>query len=415
MKEDRVPEQKTPSREIAGITIYPAQGRSSSMASHLSALAAYSRSLLHALPPIERRRYVIITNQKSDVPVIFDDEGIEVRELWNKGDLLYFWHIIKAIKAIPSIRVVHLQHEFNQFGGTISVAFIPFMLFVIRFILRKKVVVTFHEVMGREMLTPELTKKFCLPIHGRPAWWLFRAYYRTVCFCCDTALVQHRKFKDRLVNEIGFKGNVQILPIGTEDTIVLADRAESRKKYGFTEREKVLLIFGSIDWRKGIDILVDAFNALPNDYHLIIAGGQPTRINFTQTYRDWYQSIVEKINGNPRVKHIGFVEDNDVPLMFAASDLVVLPYVVPQMVSAVLNHSASYERPFIASTAFDGHADPLVLFKADVPNLTAKIIWAFEGHTEELLAYSRRYKNENSWTRSAVLLSGYYADTVSAD
>lgn len=65
--------------------------------------------------------------------------------------------------------------------------------------------------------------------------------------------------------------------------------------------------------------------------------------------------------------------------------------------------------PFIGSEAFKENVDPLVLFKADVEHLKKKIQWCFEGHEQELLGYARRYKHENSWTRSAAILAGRYS------
>ncbi|HMO51158.1 MAG TPA: glycosyltransferase [Kiritimatiellia bacterium] len=406
------PEQNNPPRDIAVITIYPPPGSHHSSAKDLSALAAYSRSLLQALPIEVRRRVVVLTNIKEAPPRVYHDEDIEVREAWAKGRAGFFFQIIRALRALPTIRIVHLQHEFNQFGGAFTVPLIPLLLWLIRLVYRKKIVITYHEVMGNEMLTPELVKKFCLPVPSRPARVLFKAYYRITSRAAHTLLVQHQKFKDRLKHEIGVGGHIEILPIGTEQDAILADQDASRNALGFAPNDRILLFFGTLDWRKGLDVLLEAFRALPDpNYRLVIGGGQPVRIKHRPEYQQWYQGIAAGMAADPRVRHIGFVADDDIPKLFAACDLVVLPYVVPQMVSAVLNHAASYERPYIASNAFAGHADPLVLFQATSDELGAKISWALS-HTEELLAYARRYKREMSWINSASLLSRYYADTL---
>lgn len=395
-------------REIATISIYPAQGQSHSSARHLSALAAYTRTLLHALPEEERTRHVVFTNLKQDSKTVFSDNGIEVREVWQKGSLRFVWQIVRTVRAIPSLKLVHLQHEFNQFGSMSTLPMIPILLWILRFILKKKIVITYHEVVGRELLDPELAGNFCLPVPQSTARILFKWYYRITSFAANELLVQHTKFKDILRNEMGVKNSIQILPIGTEDQITLADRTASRKKFGFLPNERVLLFFGTLDWRKGLDILIDAFERLPSSgYRLIIGGGQPVRIKHRPEYQEWYAGIAAKMERNKNITQMGFVSDEDIPMLFAAGDLVVLPYVVPQMVSAVLNYAASYERPVIGSEAFKGHADPLVLFKADTEHLLAKIQWSFD-HEQELLDYARRYKLENSWTRSAAILAGRY-------
>lgn len=400
-------------REIATISIYPEQGHSHSSAQQLSALAAYTRSLLHALPENERFRHVILTNLKTGKPSVFTDAGIEVREIWQKGRLCFIWQILRAIHNLPNLKLVHLQHEFNQFGGLLSIPLIPALLWILHFVLKKKVIITYHEVAGRELLSPELAKKFCLPAPGPIIRFLFKQYYRITSYAANLLLVQHVKFQTILHDEMGIKKVSKILPIGTEDQLDLADRNASRKQFGFDPDERVLLFFGTLDWRKGLDILIDAFSRLPSPgYCLIIGGGEPVRIKHKLEYQKWYKGIVEKIEQNSSIHHIGFVADQDIPVLFSACDLVVLPYVVPQMVSAVLNYAASYERPFIGSNAFQGHADPLVLFQADAKQLAEKMEWCFAGHQNELLDYARKYKKENSWSRSAALLSGYYSCTL---
>ncbi len=408
MKQAVAPNENMAVRDVAAVTIYPAQGQQHAAAKDLSALAAYTRSLLRALPEQERRRQVVLTNIKQEEPAHYLDDDIAVREVWRKGSLLYAWQLIQFIRRHPSLRIIHLQHEFNQFGSAKTVPLIPVLLGVLRFLMGRKVVVTLHEVLGNEILTPELVKKFCLPVPSRPARILFKWYYRIVCACCDTVLVQHEKFRKRLREEIGSRAHIEILPIGTETDVALADRETSRAKYQLNPDDKALLFFGTIDWRKGLDVLIKAFNQLDGNYRLLIGGGLPVRIRHLPAFKDWYNELEAMMQANPNVRHLGFIDDTDMPALFAASDLVVLPYVVPQMVSAVLNHAASYERPFIGSLAFKGHADDLVLCEAEPDELAAKIVWATE-HQKELLTYARSYKNEMSWTNTATLLSRYYA------
>ncbi len=396
-------------KEIATITIYPPRGRSHSSADDLSALAAYTHSLLSALPDVERRRHLVLTNIKSDAPESFTENDIEVREVWDKGHLRLVRQLLGAVHRTPSLKVVHLQHEFNQFGPPVTIPLIPLLVWTLRFVLRKKVIITYHEVVGGELLTPELARRIALPVPANIGRRLLKIYYRVTSFAANEVLVQHAKFREILRDEMGVSRPIAILPIGADTEAVLADRMASREKYGIQPEERVLLFFGVLDWRKGLHVLIEAFDKLPPDrFRLIVAGGQPVNRKNTREYQDWYSSVAEGIAKQPGIVNLGFVAEADIPMLFAATDLVVLPYVVPQLVSAVLTHAASYERPVIASQAFSGHADPLVLFESDADSLAEKIRWSFDEHYADLEDYSRQYKRENSWTSSGELLAERY-------
>ncbi|MDY0149016.1 MAG: glycosyltransferase [Kiritimatiellia bacterium] len=398
------------SRDVATIAIYPEEGKSHSSAHDLSALAAYTQSLLHALPEEARKQHVVLTNLKTPSPHVFLDQQIEIHEVWKKGTLTYFFHILRRLRTISSLRIVHLQHEFNQFGGTATLPFIPLMLGIIRFFMRCKVVVTLHEVFGKDLLDPALAGNYCLPIPVALARPLFKLYYRILSCVTDEFIVQHPRIEQVLREEMGVKTPSTILPIGTETHVVPADRENAWVKYGIPPGRKLLMFFGTLDWRKGLDVLLDAFEQLPSgEYFLLIGGGQPVRIQHRPEYITWHAKLMERVKANPAIRHIGFVPDDDLPLLFAAADLVVLPYVVPQIMSAVINHAASYERPFIGSDAFNGQVDPVALFQATPDDLTRKIQWAFAEGKNRLIAYSLRYKTDHAWERGARIMLGAYA------
>jgi glycosyltransferase involved in cell wall biosynthesis len=402
-------------KEIATIAIYPSRGHSHSSADDLSALAAYCHSLLAALPDDERRRHLVLTNIKSDTPESFTENDIEVREVWDKGRVRLILQLLRAVRRTPSLKVVHLQHDFNQFGPPATIALIPLLVWTIRFVLRKKVVITYHEVVGGELLTPELARQVALPVPAHIARRLLKIYYRVTSFAATEIHVQHAKFREILRDEMGISRPMVEVPIGADTQAVLADRSASREKYGLQPEQRVMLFFGLLDWRKGLHVLIEAFDKLPSEhFRLMIAGGQPVNRKNTREYQAWHSSVAEGIAKQAGIAYLGFVAEADIPMLFAATDLVVLPYLVPQLVSAVLTHAASYERPFIASQAFSGHADPLVLFKPDAASLAEKIRWSFDEHYADLEEYSRRYKRENSWTRSATLLAERYTTMLTS-
>lgn len=98
------------------------------------------------------------------------------------------------------------------------------------------------------------------------------------------------------------------------------DRTAALATFGIAPEKKVLLFFGLIRAYKGLDILIEAFGELSEEYELIIAG--ESYEEFTQ-----YQNIINQHNNSDKVHpHIRYVADEEVPTFFSAADLCVLPY-----------------------------------------------------------------------------------------
>ncbi len=97
-------------------------------------------------------------------------------------------------------------------------------------------------------------------------------------------------------------------------------REEAARKLGLDPSLKTLLFFGLIRDYKGLDILLEAFRDLPDDYQLLVAG---------ESYGpfDKYRAIIDSLPGKERV-HVfeGYVKDSLVKYYFSAADLAVLPY-----------------------------------------------------------------------------------------
>lgn len=97
-------------------------------------------------------------------------------------------------------------------------------------------------------------------------------------------------------------------------------RGEAERRLGLEPGRKNLLFFGLIREYKGLDILLEAFDTLPDDYQLIIAG---------ECYGsfDKYQAAIDASPAKSRI-HIfrHYIDDADVKLYFSAADLTVLPY-----------------------------------------------------------------------------------------
>ena len=97
-------------------------------------------------------------------------------------------------------------------------------------------------------------------------------------------------------------------------------REEAARLLGTDPAKKTLLFFGLIREYKGLDILLEAFRGLPEDYQLIVAGEPYGSF-------DKYQAIIDSLPGKERV-HVfpDYIRDSRVKQFFSAADVAVLPY-----------------------------------------------------------------------------------------
>ena len=97
-------------------------------------------------------------------------------------------------------------------------------------------------------------------------------------------------------------------------------REEAIRALGLDPSRKTLLFFGLIREYKGLDILLEAFRDLPEDYQLVVAG---------EPYGpfDKYQALIDSLPGKDRIRVFpDYIRDAEVKRFFSAADLAVLPY-----------------------------------------------------------------------------------------
>ena len=97
-------------------------------------------------------------------------------------------------------------------------------------------------------------------------------------------------------------------------------REEAAATIGIDPDKKTLLFFGLIRKYKGLDILLEAFRDLPEDYQLVIAGEPYGSF-------DKYRQIIDSLPGKDRVYVFpDYIRDSQVKQFFCAADVAVLPY-----------------------------------------------------------------------------------------
>ena len=399
---------------IATVSIYPAEGAEHSASGDLSALAGYAKALFRATSAEVRSQQVVLSNVKDDVPRVYDDDGLEIRDCWRKGSLWFAWDLWKEFRAHPEWRVAHLQHEFNQFGSISTLPVMLLLLAALRVFLSRKIAITLHEVLPPKVIDQAFLRQACIPYPAPLVRWGFLIYYRLLAGLAHSLIAMDEYFAFILTCDYGVTKPIDIIRLGTSEAVPTPRKA-ARKQLNLPEDSFVVLSFGSLDWRKGLDVLVDAFALLPREgFALIIGGGAPKRVSHTVQYQEWWAKVERAMDGLPSVRYIGFVADGDIPLIFGAADLVVFPYLFPQRISAAFNQAASFGVPCIVSEAFASQSPPDTVFETTPQKLAEKILWAASGNLSCLKEHVLAFRSTNSWRASASAMTQIHARLVAS-
>ncbi len=179
---------------------------------------------------------------------------------------------------------------------------------------------------------------------------------RYIVYKSSGAIIVHSEStKKRLMQAFKFCGDkTRVIPHGNFD-IYLPDnpisKLDARSRLSLAESDNVILFFGYIREYKGLGLLLDAFEiASMADGHLklIIAGAARTG-----ELAERYQKRINTMRARDKmVFHCQFIPQEDVPLYFTASDLVVLPYKHIDH-SGIVHLAYSFKRPVIATRVGD--------------------------------------------------------------
>ena len=120
------------------------------------------------------------------------------------------------------------------------------------------------------------------------------------------------------------------------------DRIEAEEKLGLVHGKKNILFFGLIRTYKGLDILLEAFGMLPEEYQLIIAGEPYGSF-------DRYQEIIDRLPNKDRISmNLKYIKDSEVTDYFSVADVAVLPYRSATQ-SGISSISYHFEVPMIVT------------------------------------------------------------------
>lgn len=317
---------------------------------NLNAVAWYAKKTLKNFPRDDGLKLVVLA-EVLNKPEIYQDGPILVVRCWKRNSPLLFKDIIGWIKRFSQAKTVLVEFEFSMFGGLLTTVGLPVFLTRLK-LLRKRVVLELHQViLDVNLLSGHLNLKkgsFLSAVFN----FALKLFYTVTGLLSNKIIVLEEEFKRRLSYFVNPQ-KIRVIPIAVSPKKRVSQQ-KARKKLGIDQNEFVLLYFGFITWYKGVDWLVKKIKN-NKKIKLIIAGGESPTLRDRVHYRKFYQKILCLANQFPNIQITGFVEEQDIPLYFAACDLVVLPYRVFMSSSGPLSWTLSYKKPFVMSNALAGY------------------------------------------------------------
>lgn len=264
-----------------------------------------------------------------------------IKNVWLRSPL----YILQIARELRRDRpdVVHVQHELNMYGGVVTAAFFPVLLFVLR-ALGYKLVTTIHAAVYKRQIDAEFMSLF----HRNSALFrpatlkaFFHYIFKSVSMFSERVIVHTHLTKDILVADYGMNADLfSVIPISIPVRII---RNTNKKKY--------FLYFGYMVRRKGLGFALEGFKKFleknpESSYQFILAGGV---IPGQEEAFEEIKSMINDSNLQDNIMLKGFVEEHELDQLYWDAAAVVIPAKVSMGSSGPLFHAVSYGKCVIAS------------------------------------------------------------------
>lgn len=281
----------------------------------------YSHNLANALATVPGVSVGVLTSSDS----VKEGRG-DVVEIF---PILKGWHLTEALVAVKLIRrwspdIVHIQYPTQGYGN----GFLPYILPIISFFMRKKVVQTWHEIYHR-LNIPIIFFKAIIPgglvvvrpqfvenLHPMLHWALWR-------------------------KKIKFIPNASSIP---KNDLSKHEKNLLKKQY-LRKRNRLIVFFGFIYPNKGVELL---FKIADPDSDVIVIAGE------SNEQSDYHQEIMRYASTKPWVGNVtiaGFMPTTDIAALLAVADAIILPFRLGGGAWNTSIHGAVIQGTFVITTS----------------------------------------------------------------
>ena len=262
--------------------------------------------------------------------------------LWTT--FLYPFQVFRKAR-FDRVNLVHIQWELNIFGNFYASLLLPLLLLFLRCSNIKRVV-TVHSVIPKASFSSK-SKGFLLPDKLKTLGMIvFHFLYKLVGLLSNAIFVHGKLFKELLVHDYGLKRE-KIFPVPYGVPSKPISNGQSALISSLTKR-KIILAWGTIGPRKGLDILIKAFGKLASenpDWSLVIAGG------FPHYYVDYYLYLKDLASEqkHDRIVFLNHLNLENMHSLLSSADIVVFPYIYNYGASSTLTFAFQHRKMIVIS------------------------------------------------------------------
>jgi len=265
-------------------------------------IAAYTRSLVDALVEF------------ADITVEPINEGRQPQE-----------HYVDQAERLNRANVIHIQHEHSFWGGIMPnhSAF-----WNLRYLIKKPIVITAHTTTSLRDLLKVSTERRPLHRIAKEALIRRRAYresVETAPFITSRCIVHTREGGEALISRGANGKYVHVIPAGVPRPLKTRDFGRQFLQNA-APYQRIVTLFGYIAPNKGYELAFNALGQLPDDVALFIAGG--ARNDEMLPYETSIRNQIAERGLADRVFITGFLSDEQVADMMAATSVVIAPHTI---------------------------------------------------------------------------------------
>ncbi|MEJ2271293.1 MAG: glycosyltransferase [Candidatus Bathyarchaeota archaeon] len=279
-------------------------------------------------------------------------QNVEINRIWKRGKLNPFILFKEIARLKPDI--VHVQYVLGAKYGKGLYTLNPFIFMFFLKVAQFPLLITLHDVIPTQELSGTFKKMFK---KFQKISFVYSLGYRFATMfmgkIASRIIILDQGTKKWTIEQYGFSQNkITIIPHGMLKDPEISELRQNEETIKILKDWNYLLFFGKIHPRKGIEYAVKALPYVLEKHpktKLLIAG------NYSGSWQEEsksYLASLKKLAKDLSIEnHIHFeikFLGEEIPIIFEAADVIVLPYVVPFGASGVIKLAATYKKPVIA-------------------------------------------------------------------